>query len=78
MNVRFMMIPEHGLDTLHARGISPSIGNIMNDPKQQAEQFFKEQKPTSTMSDYEREQDKIRANLDRLRRERLARDARSK
>jgi hypothetical protein len=53
----------------------PRLGNTMNDPKQQAEEFFKEPKPTSTMSDYEREQDKIRANLERLRRERLARDA---
>jgi hypothetical protein len=56
-------------------GISPSIGNTMNDPKQQAEQFFKEPKPTSTMSEYEREQEKIRANLERLRKERLARQA---
>jgi hypothetical protein len=45
----------------------------MNDPKQQAEQLFKEQKPTLTKSAYELEQEKIRANLERLRRERLAR-----
>jgi hypothetical protein len=45
----------------------------MNDPKQQAEQLFKEQKPTSTMTEYEREQEKIRANLERLRKERVAR-----
>jgi hypothetical protein len=50
----------------------------MNDPKQQAEQLFKEQKPTSTKSEYERDQEKIRANLERLRKERLARDAGSK
>jgi hypothetical protein len=56
----------------------PRLGNTMNDPKQQAEQLFKEQKPTTTMSEYEREQEKIRANLERLRRERLARDAGSK
>jgi len=47
----------------------------MTNPKLEAEQLFKEPEPTSTMSDYEREQDKIRANLERLRRERLARDA---
>jgi hypothetical protein len=47
----------------------------MNDPKQQAEQLFKEPKPTSTMSEYLIEQEKIRANLERLRKERLARDA---
>jgi hypothetical protein len=47
----------------------------MNDPKQQAEEFFKEPKPPLTLSDYAREQEKIRANLERLRRERLARDA---
>jgi hypothetical protein len=74
MNVRFTMIPEHGFDTLHARGIHPSIGNTMNDPKQQAEQFFKEQKPTSTLSEYQIEQEKIRANLERLREERPARE----
>jgi hypothetical protein len=50
----------------------------MNDPKQQAEQLFKEPKPTTTMSEYQIEQEKIRANLERLRRERLARDAGSK
>jgi hypothetical protein len=46
----------------------------MNDPKQQAEQLFKEQKPTSTMSEYEIEQENIRANLERLRGERRDRE----
>jgi hypothetical protein len=50
----------------------------MSDPKQQAEQLFREPKPTSTMSEYEIEQEKIRANLERLRKERLAREAGSK
>ena len=53
----------------------PSKGKTMNNPKQQAEQFFKEQKPTSTMSEYELEQEKIRSNLERLRKERLARES---
>jgi hypothetical protein len=48
---------------------------LMHDPKQEAEQLFKEQKPTSTKSAYELEQEKIRANLERLRKERQARDA---
>jgi len=47
----------------------------MNDPKKQAEEFFKEPKPTSSMSEYQIEQEKIRANLERLRRERSAREA---
>jgi hypothetical protein len=47
----------------------------MNDPKKQAEQLFKQPKPISTLSEYEIEQEKIRANLERLRRERLAREA---
>jgi hypothetical protein len=50
----------------------------MNDPKQQAEQLFKEQKPTSTMSEYQTEQEKLKSNLDRLRRERREREANSK
>jgi hypothetical protein len=70
----FLMIDGEQPDTTVRRRFLPTRKQ-MNDPKQQAEQLFKEQKPTTTMSEYEREQEKIRANLERLRRERLAREA---
>jgi hypothetical protein len=47
----------------------------MSDPKEVAAQLFKEAKPAPPMTEYQREQEKIRANLERLRRERLAREA---
>jgi hypothetical protein len=77
MNVRFLMIDGEQPDTTDRRRFQSTRKN-MNNPKQEAEQLFKEQKPNTTMSEYEREQEKIRANLERLRRERLARDAGSK
>jgi len=50
----------------------------MNDRKVEAEQLFNEPKPATAMSEYEHEQQKIRSNLERLRKERLAREATSK
>jgi hypothetical protein len=50
----------------------------MNDRKDEAERLFNEPKPATAVSQYEREQRKIHANLERLRKERLAREATSK
>jgi len=47
----------------------------MTDPKSEAPKMFKQDKPTSTLSEYEREQLAIQKNRDRLKAERLAREA---
>jgi len=44
----------------------------MIDPK--AEAIFKQQKPATALSEYEKEQEAIKANLQRLKAERLARE----
>jgi hypothetical protein len=41
-----------------------------------AERLFESAKPTSTVSDYQREQMAIKANFERLKAERLAREKR--
>jgi hypothetical protein len=46
----------------------------MTDPKTEASKLFKQQ-PTSTLSEYERERLAIRNNRERLKAERLAREA---
>jgi hypothetical protein len=53
----------------------PSKGSIMSDPEDEAEQLFKDPKPAPAKSEYQLEQEKIRANFQRLRAERLARGA---
>jgi hypothetical protein len=57
--------------------IFSSIGNTMNDPKQQAEQLFKEQKPEAlpTVNEYQLEQQAIRDNFERLKQQRREREA---
>jgi hypothetical protein len=63
----------------HSRSEIPSLkGSTMNDRKDEAERLFNEPKPATAVSQYEREQRKIHANLERLRKERLAREATSK
>jgi hypothetical protein len=47
----------------------------MTDPKAEASKLFKQEQPTSTLSDYEREQLAIQKNRERLKAERLAREA---
>ena len=48
----------------------------MNDPKfNEAEKLFEQTKPARTVTEYEREQQRVRANLVRLRAERMAREA---
>jgi hypothetical protein len=47
----------------------------MTDPKLEASKIFKPEERTSKMSEYEREQESIRKNRDRLKAERLAREA---
>jgi hypothetical protein len=53
------------------------LGNGMTDPKLDASKLFKQvdPAPTSTLSEYEREQEAIRKNRERLKAERLAREA---
>jgi hypothetical protein len=46
----------------------------MTDPKLEASKMFKQEVPASAMSEYEREQDAIRKNRERLKAERLARE----
>jgi hypothetical protein len=57
--------------------IFSSIGNTMNDPKQQTEQLFKEQKPEAlpTVNEYQLEQQAIRDNFERLKQQRREREA---
>jgi hypothetical protein len=47
----------------------------MTDPKIEASKMFKPEQPASNLSDYEREQLAVRKNLERLKAERLAREA---
>jgi hypothetical protein len=47
----------------------------MTDPKSEASKLFKQEQPTSTLSEYEREQLAIQKNRERLKAERLAREA---
>jgi hypothetical protein len=47
----------------------------MSDPKLEASKMFKQDKPTSTLSEYEREQLAIQKNRERLKAERLARES---
>jgi hypothetical protein len=47
----------------------------MTDPKTEASKLFKQEQPTSTLSDYEREQQAIKANYEKLKAERLARES---
>jgi hypothetical protein len=48
----------------------------MTDPKfHEAEKLFEQIKPAPVMTEYEREQQRAMANYDRLRAERLAREA---
>jgi hypothetical protein len=47
----------------------------MTDPKLEASKIFKQLEPTPRMSEYEREQESIRQNRERLKAERLAREA---
>jgi hypothetical protein len=48
----------------------------MNDPKfNEAEKLFDQAKPAPVMTECEREQQRVRANFERLRAERLAREA---
>jgi hypothetical protein len=47
----------------------------MTDPKQEASQLFKQPEPSPMMSAYQLEQEAIRKNRERLRAERLAREA---
>jgi hypothetical protein len=46
----------------------------MTDPKSEASKLFKQEQPTSTLSEYEREQLAIQNNRERLKAERLARE----
>jgi hypothetical protein len=46
----------------------------MNDIKEEAARLFKPSKPQSKVSEYERDQRHIRANYERLKAERLARE----
>jgi hypothetical protein len=48
----------------------------MTDLKLEASQFFKQPEPTPVMTEYEREQLAIQKNRERLKAERLAREAR--
>jgi hypothetical protein len=48
----------------------------MNDKNKEAESLFKQAKPEATMTDYQREQQALHANRERLKAERLAREAR--
>jgi hypothetical protein len=49
----------------------------MNDPKQQAEQLFKQPKPEAlpTVNEYQLEQQAIRDNFERLKQQRREREA---
>jgi hypothetical protein len=47
----------------------------MTDPKLEASKLFKQEQPASTLSEYEREQLAIQKNRERLKAERLAREA---
>jgi hypothetical protein len=60
-------------DTFSRR--STFLGRQMTDPKLEASQFFKQPEPALTMSAYQLEQETIRKNRERLRAERLAREA---
>jgi hypothetical protein len=51
------------------------LGNTMTDPKSEASKMFKQEQPTSTLSEYDREQIAIQKNRERLKAERLAREA---
>jgi hypothetical protein len=67
-----------GRELTHSRSEnSPSKGTTMNDPKQQAEQLFKQSKPKAppTISEYEREQQATRNNFERLKQQRREREA---
>jgi hypothetical protein len=46
----------------------------MTDPKSEASKLFKQEQPTSTLNDYEREQLAIQKNRERLKAERSARE----
>jgi hypothetical protein len=46
----------------------------MTDPKLEASKLFKQERPTSTLSEYESEQLAIQNNRERLKAERLARE----
>lgn len=61
------------IDTLCRRHFSK--GNRMIDLKLEAMRLFKPEVTASTMSEYEREQMVIRKNRERLKAERLAREA---
>jgi hypothetical protein len=52
-----------------------SWDNKMTDPKSEASQFFKQPEPAVTMSAYQLEQETIQKNRERLKAERLAREA---
>jgi hypothetical protein len=47
----------------------------MTDHKLEASKMFKHEQPTLTLSDYEREQFAVQKNRERLKAERLAREA---
>jgi hypothetical protein len=47
----------------------------MTDPKSEASQLFKQPEPAVTMSAYQLEQETIQKNRERLKAERLAREA---
>jgi hypothetical protein len=47
----------------------------MDDISEEASKLFRQIEPAPTLSEYQREQQAIRANLERLRAERLAREA---
>jgi hypothetical protein len=50
-------------------------GNRMTDPKLEASKLFKQDMPISTLSEYEREKIASHKNRERLKAERLAREA---
>jgi hypothetical protein len=61
--------------TLLVRPRPQSDFDTMTDTTKEAERLFKPQAEAHAASEYEREQQKIRANLERLKAERLAREA---
>jgi hypothetical protein len=67
-----------GRELTHSRSEnSPSKGNTMNDPKDEAKQLFKQPKPKAppTVSEYEAEQQAIRDNFEWLKQQRREREA---
>jgi hypothetical protein len=62
-------------ESVHALPSLYPLGNRMTDPKIEASKMFKPEQPASNLSDYEREQLAVRKNLERLKAERLAREA---